>query len=369
MIDRLQLLDWLLPCCDRRYAALLYPKGGEGLSPGWIKRNKDFDRAVESYRNGTLAEQEFESVTNVSGTFESCVVDGFPEGPSVRLTNTTLDFLCGFVQPGARNIELNKAAHELGRRHVSRDEAWRLCKCGAQLCGLNEDEPAQTERTFDSGYCAGSGQSGNRGGNSLPLVLLPGGPVKINESAERLGQLLANTKRYYCRGGAIVTLNQEETRTPELQLVKPAAMASRFEQVATLMRQGDRILPTTCCEQQAKLIMCAEPFVEALPVINLLSPCPVLVDRGGELVEVVGYDHHSGILASGPPTTTLSVEVARGLLFELFGDFKFATPADRSRAVAAVITPALVFGGHLPGRAPVDLGEANESQAGKGFRN
>jgi hypothetical protein len=49
-------------------------------------------------------------------------------------------------------------------------------------------------------------------------------------------------------------------------------------------------------------------------------------------------------------------------------DFSFQTPADKSRAYAALITPALVFADLLNGeRAPLFTVEANGSQAGKGF--
>ncbi len=60
---------------------------------------------------------------------------------------------------------------------------------------------------------------------------------------------------------------------------------------------------------------------------------------------------------------------AINLLVRLFDDFKFASDADKSRAVAAVITIALIHGGFIQGRAPVDLGEADNSQTGKGYRN
>jgi len=52
----------------------------------------------------------------------------------------------------------------------------------------------------------------------------------------------------------------------------------------------------------------------------------------------------------------------------MLSDFHFATPADRARALAAIITPGMVFGGLLGGRAPIDLGEADASQSGKGYR-
>jgi hypothetical protein len=57
---------------------------------------------------------------------------------------------------------------------------------------------------------------------------------------------------------------------------------------------------------------------------------------------------------------------AVALLYEMYADFHFATPADLARALAAAITPALVFGKLLGGRAPVDLGESDVSQSGKG---
>jgi len=50
-------------------------------------------------------------------------------------------------------------------------------------------------------------------------------------------------------------------------------------------------------------------------------------------------------------------------------DFEFSSKGDESRAIAALITPALVQGGLLGGRSPIDLGEADDSQAGKGYRN
>ncbi len=275
-IDRLALLEWLEGNCERDRVALLYPKGKQGLSPGWVVGTEDVQRAIRAYRQGTLAEETFASTTKdgkpyritkaqrlglvphrnglvlifcvdlddhgddggtvhlaqainrffgaqpltftskggkglhcflrltepmeakafvawakawgfnrqgapelfpktekntqawlpnapnehggdryVSGTFESCKVSKLPEPPSVRLSSATLDFLRGFVRQPGRNDALNKAAYELGKHRVPRDEAQRLCLQGARLCGLEQEEPAQTQTTFDSGYNAG----------------------------------------------------------------------------------------------------------------------------------------------------------------------------------------------------------------------
>ena len=279
-VDRLQLLDWLLPNCEPDRAAILYPKGKSGLSPGWITNQPDATRAVETYRSNTLKSESFASATKqgvpykittgqrlglvphrngsvlifcvdlddhvgdggnvhllsaierffgaqpvtftsksgkglhcffrlaepmavtafvkwarawgfnrqgepevfpktakntqawlpndsndeggdayVSGTFEACIITNLMAAPSVKCSTTTLTFLRGFVRQPGRNDALNKAAFELGRRRVPRDEAWRLCRMGAHLCGLHGEEPDQTETTFESGYSSGMHQT------------------------------------------------------------------------------------------------------------------------------------------------------------------------------------------------------------------
>ncbi len=208
----------------------------------------------------------------------------------------------------------------------------------------------------------------------LPAVLLPGGPIPIQQSAEQLGKLLASRERYFVRGGAIVTVSRDESGQHILDAVKPAALASIFETVATLMSlsksdAGFVERPAVCTEQQAKLIQHSEAFRNALPPLRLLSACPVLIERGGTLVQICGYDHGSGIMAHAIPADEVPLDEAVDLINELLADFQFATPADKARGIAAIITPALVMGGLLGGRAPVDLGEADSSQTGKGFRN
>jgi hypothetical protein len=212
------------------------------------------------------------------------------------------------------------------------------------------------------------------GGDSLPEVFLPGGPVPILTAADHLGRLLARADMYFLRGGALVTLAKDDDGQPILEPVRPAALASIFESVAQLKafaRNHGQFMevPSICSEQEGKVILNASTFRMHFPVIRLLSRCPVLTERQGGLVQVSGYDRHSGILAFGEPSPDMPLEDAASLLSEMLADFQFATLADRARALAAIITPALAFGNLLGGRAPVDLGEADASQSGKGFRN
>ena len=205
---------------------------------------------------------------------------------------------------------------------------------------------------------------------SKPEVLLPYGEQTISETGRVLGGLLASVQRFFCRGGAVVKLAEDRDGLPRLDQVKPATLASDFETIARLVKTKDGTnTPAVCAEQQAKLIMGAATFRAALPPINILTRCPVLIERAGSLIQVSGYDRESGTLAAGTPAEPVKLEDARPMLTEILDGFRFATPADRARALAALITPALVFGGLLRGRVPVDLGEADQSQTGKGYRN
>lgn len=209
----------------------------------------------------------------------------------------------------------------------------------------------------------------------LPEVHLPSGPVPITQSASELGRLMSPTGRLYARGGAVAEVRRDDQGAPVLEFVTAAAMASRLESVARLMkwskaRDGSwTASPAICNEATAKLIMQAEQFVTALPQIRLIAPCPVLIERDGKLIQITNYDRASGILARGRFVPQTSLPDAVAVLESLVSDFEFSSPPDRSRALAAFITPALVMSGLLGGRAPLDLGEADDSQAGKGFRN
>ena len=55
-------------------------------------------------------------------------------------------------------------------------------------------------------------------------------------------------------------------------------------------------------------------------------------------------------------------------LKDLLVGFDFASPGDRSRAIAAFLTPALRLGGFLTGHIPLDIAEGNREQCGKGLR-
>lgn len=221
-----------------------------------------------------------------------------------------------------------------------------------------------------------AGSTANQSAPIKPAVVLPGHNRTVIETAALLGGLVAAGRRVYNRGGSLVRLDRDDDGYPVLVPLQPAALVSEFERVAGLYhfekvkgKPAPVLMPTVCTEQVAKVISHSDEFLRALPVIRAISRCPVLVKaENGGLRQVAGYDAATGILACGAAVPDVPIEEAVALLTDALADFDFATCGDHSRALAAMITPALVVGQLLDGRAPADLGEADESQAGKGYR-
>lgn len=199
-------------------------------------------------------------------------------------------------------------------------------------------------------------------GDELPVVAVPGGVQTISDTATQLGNLLAEKRTHFVRDRVVTRIVRAKT----LQAVRPAEMASDFECVATVTVENK---PGTFTESGAKLVMSSQSFIDALPPLKLLTNCPVLIERGGQLDVVSGYDVQSGIFANGPAPKLVPLDQAVEVLRGLLAGFCYASRSDRSRALAAIITPALTFGGLLLGRPPIDFTEADQSQTGKGYKN
>lgn len=210
---------------------------------------------------------------------------------------------------------------------------------------------------------------------SLPKVFLPGGArnIRITDAATALGKLFSEVETLFERGDSVVQVRMDSEVGAVLEPVRPEALTSIFESVAdlyTTRKKPDSVVevPRNCSKVSAEFIVSCSAFIERLPQLRLLTRCPVLVEYEDQLVTISGYHRPTGIYAVGGAVEEVSLNDARHLLDDMLQDFRFASPSDRSRALAGLITPALIHGGLLGARAPLDLGEANESQTGKGYR-
>lgn len=217
---------------------------------------------------------------------------------------------------------------------------------------------------------------------SLDVVVLPSGPVTISQTAAELFTALSPTQTLFLRGTTIVELVCRNDRSPHLEPLKVDAFRSRVEKVASLMvwRSGSAgqpvLAPALLSQDLAKAIMEAESR-SLLPTIASVHSCPILVADGNGLPKLLCEGYHSecgGIFITGqihlPPNwETMPIGEAAGRLLYLIDEMDFPSEGDRARAIAAFITPALLMGGHLADRIPIDIAEADQSQAGKGYRH
>lgn len=213
------------------------------------------------------------------------------------------------------------------------------------------------------------------------MIVLPSGPVGILNCARDVFSRLAESRRVFVRGGVVVEVAHHSggpAQNMTLEPVHPASFRSRLESCGQLMvwRKGkhgqDVLQPTTCPEDMARALLASEPARELLPPIAALTGCPVAIENTEGDLQILARGYHpklGGLLVKAgsiPPQVPL--EEAITALTDLLAEVDFQSPADHSRALAALVAPALALGGFLRGRVPMDVAEADQSQAGKGYR-
>lgn len=209
------------------------------------------------------------------------------------------------------------------------------------------------------------------------MIILPGNDLSITVAAESIFSLIAKEHRLFFRGGKVQEVVTDADGTVRFSPLSPAQFRSRLEQYGRVYawrvgEDGNRVLkPTLCPEVTAKALLESQPAQRCLPNVELIPKCPILAKVNG-VPTVLGLGWHpldGGVYVAGgttPPTVPIAEAV--NALESLLSEFDFATLGDRSRALASLITPGMYFGSWLPGPAPVDVGEADASQSGKGYR-
>ena len=209
------------------------------------------------------------------------------------------------------------------------------------------------------------------------FLILPGGEVSITDAAEKIFGLIADRRGLFYRGGRVHEIVVDANGTRRLDPISPAQFRSRLDAYGrpSAWRAGannEQVLkPMPCPEETARALLESLPARQILPNVAALSACPVLANVGG-VGRILGPGWHSlagGLFITGgetPPTVPLADAIAT--LCDLLSDFDFASPGDRSRAIASLIVPALRFGGWLSNPIPADIGEADASQSGKTYR-
>ncbi len=110
-------------------------------------------------------------------------------------------------------------------------------------------------------------------------------------------------------------------------------------------------------------------FSDELRSVQYISDVPVLKElkNGAELI--TGYDYDMEVLVTGSSEgyEFMGLDEAKKVILELFDDFTFVDKSDLSRAVGALLTPALCYSDLLKGdNRPIWYIDADTAGAGKG---
>lgn len=209
----------------------------------------------------------------------------------------------------------------------------------------------------------------------MPEVRLPGNSVTVSHCAETLFPLIRSRQVLFNRGQDLVEVTARDGEY-EFNPINAAAAVSRFEDYARFGRITRRddgepaFIPTPLTEKTAKLLLETKHRREGLDTIKGVLQFPLLVEREGRLVPLPqGFDPVSGLfIASAEAPVEMSAAEGTARLRDLLADYQFQTEGDLSRALASFLTPALKFGGFIDGPIPIDVAEADDSQAGKSYR-
>jgi len=270
------------------------------------------------------------------------------------------------------------------------DEQEAFCECPGKEHHTNADGPRDCRVRLDGvptvhclhASCVSKVKATNdvlrRAIRGQEVVLLPDGNVRVEESAEQLFTVLTSTKRFYLRGGQVCEV-VNGTYGPELQAVDKVRAISAFEKYVSfglrrVKEEQEVIAPCPLPESWAAVFLKADERLLLPPVDNVVT-IPIMYRdvTGALLVHNNGYNHHARTYVANNDLNNklpaLTLAEAKDLLLDILHDFEFEGPSHRSRALASILTPAMVFSGLLGGRPPVDVAEADQSQSGKNFRH
>lgn len=118
----------------------------------------------------------------------------------------------------------------------------------------------------------------------------------------------------------------------------------------------------------AEILLQADAAVGNLFPVRQLAACPILTKEGAVIGR--GYHAHAGgtFVTDGTMPPEVPLEAATTAILSLLDDIDFVTSADKSRAVANILSPALKMGDWLNDDFPMDVAEADRSQSGKTYR-
>lgn len=210
-----------------------------------------------------------------------------------------------------------------------------------------------------------------------PNLMLPsaarGVAVNAGQTAAAALIHLNSTGNYYRKGSLVVRkILDKDGENNLVPMTPPILQTVLFDEMTVMQWPGRSNAPipvasTEIKDPTLKTILGGIYVERHLRSITVVARTPYLVFVNGELVQLKrGYNPvRGGIYVTGESEPVeVSIDEAATSLAALFCDFNFATPSDKSRAIAAVLCAVLRLAGVFE-RSPFLAYEADESQAGK----
>ena len=220
------------------------------------------------------------------------------------------------------------------------------------------------------------------------LILLPGGPVGNLRSSETVFDAIAQKKphRIFTRNGSVVKIaitptddkvDPQEEGTLRIEDLGADELRSEIEKYGTLFAyragpHGELLLKAGArMSRDVATMLLTSTSRFRLPKLAVIHACPLLVQEKNGAMRVLrkGYHPYGGgrYITSGKTLPQVLLADAVGCLLSMLEEFDFVTPADKSRAMAAILSPALRMGGLLNCHLPIFAFEADKTQSGKGY--
>lgn len=182
------------------------------------------------------------------------------------------------------------------------------------------------------------------------LILPSACGLTISEAAAKIFGAIAPTRTMFTRGRVVHEVVSDE-HGARLEPITARAFRSRLDKHGKLMAwRSDRdsrrkLSPALCAEETASALLATTEARDLLPCIRSVVTSPTLAPEGhDELVTLThGWNpHNGGVFVAGhqmPEHVPLAEAVPS--LSALLDDFDFQSAGDRSRALAALVTPAM----------------------------
>jgi hypothetical protein len=212
-----------------------------------------------------------------------------------------------------------------------------------------------------------------------PSVLAMQGSYKfsLSRTANKIFKRLNDSGKYFQRGSEVVRVTDKGLEPETAQSLRTTVefFFSKIYLTNSSDADGTLTLKVGTMSTDLALSVLAMHNKQPLRVIDTVSSCPILVlnDQGELEVCNKGYVKTASgggvYVLGGDSIIPDSLEEAVKLVLEPFEQFDFVDEHDRTRAIAMAITPAMVQSGLVGGHIPIDFAEADQSQAGEGYRH